>query len=81
MAHTCVKQTQPAKECALPKMKSVRNRTLDVKARAVVGRGGFCMFCTFDVRYWPKADIPYVRFCVAIRGKADVVYCSAHVCF
>src|SRR5262245_14973664 len=26
MAHTCVKQTQPGKECALPKMKSVRDR-------------------------------------------------------
>jgi len=36
---------------------------------------------TVDVRYWPKAGIPYVAFDGAIGGKADIVCCTAHVCF
>ena len=40
-----------------------------------------------DVRYWPLADIPsladipHVAIDVAIGGKADMVFCAAHVCF
>ena len=31
-------------------------------------------------RYWPKADID-VAFDVAFGGKADMTFCTAHVCF
>jgi len=33
------------------------------------------------VRYWPKADIPNNAIDVAIGGKADMGYRTAHVCF
>src|SRR5262245_1599504 len=33
------------------------------------------------VRYWPLADIAYVAFDVAFGGKADIIFCGAHVCF
>jgi hypothetical protein len=32
-----------------------------------------------NVRFWPKADIPYVAFDVAFGGKADMAYCNANV--
>ena len=34
-----------------------------------------------NVRYLPKADIPYVAFDVAFGGKADMTLCAAYVCF
>jgi len=35
-----------------------------------------------NVRYWPKADIPYVAaFDVAFGGKADMPFCTANVRF
>jgi hypothetical protein len=40
----------------------------------------FSVHIRFDVRYWPKADRESA-FAVAIRGKADIAFCGAHVCF
>jgi len=34
-----------------------------------------------NVRFWPKADMPQNAIDVAIRGKADMGWCSANVCF
>src|SRR5262249_34007500 len=34
-----------------------------------------------NVRFWPKADMPKNAIDVAIGGKADMTFCSAHVCF
>jgi hypothetical protein len=33
------------------------------------------------VRYWPKADMPKNAIDVAFGGKADMPFCTAHVCF
>jgi hypothetical protein len=33
------------------------------------------------VRYWSKADMPKNAIDVAIEGKADMTFCTAHVCF
>jgi hypothetical protein len=32
-----------------------------------------------NVRYWPKADITTAM--QNVRGKADMFFCGAHVCF
>jgi len=32
-------------------------------------------------RFWRKADMPKNAIDVAIGGKADMAYCTAHVCF
>src|SRR5215831_20305932 len=36
------------------------------------------LICAF--RYWPKRTFHYVAFDVAFRGKADMPFCTAHVC-
>ena len=33
------------------------------------------------VRYWHKADMGFALHMSAIRGKADMTFCAAHVCF
>ena len=34
-----------------------------------------------DVRYWHKADMRFALHMSAIEGKADMTFCTAHVCF
>jgi hypothetical protein len=34
-----------------------------------------------DVRYWPKADMAVAPHMSVFGGKADIVYCTAHVRF
>ena len=34
-----------------------------------------------NVRFWPIADMPKDAIDVAIGGKADMAYCTAHVRF
>ena len=39
-------------------------------------------WCTAQVRFWEQSRhyfFPEAAFAVAIRGKADVAYCSAYV--
>ena len=49
---------------------------------SAIGTKRTCSYCTAHVRYWPIADIPsctaHVR---GIGGKADMLFCAAHVRF
>jgi hypothetical protein len=38
-------------------------------------------FCNAHIRLWHLADIPTDTLNVCFRGKADMPFCGAHVCF
>ena len=49
--------------------------------RCLISTVGFLLGHVAGVCYWPKADMPKNAIDVAIGGKADMAYCTAHVRF